>query len=97
MLRVEEPRKPQKAVGKGRQGPSEGSPCGLESSSRSPGAGQRDVGPGWAVPLSLRPLGGGLQESRRGSPYLFHTSPVLKLGRTRHLGWALVSCRGYLG
>ena len=60
MLGAEKASKPQKAVGAGRQGPPEGSPCGLKSSSCSPGAGQRGVGPAWAVPLSLLPLGDGL-------------------------------------
>jgi len=66
--------------------------------------GQRGVGPGWAVPLSLVPCGGGLwggveggMESSRTSSDLLHTSPLLRLGRMRCLGQALVSCQGALG
>lgn len=104
MLGLEKPRKPQKAVGEGREGHPEGFPCGLESSTHSPGSGQRDLGPGWDVPLSLHCLGCGLQggregeiESRTESPHLLHISPVLKLGQVGCLGRALASFWGPLG
>lgn len=54
----------QKAVGEGRSGLPEGSPCGLESSSSSPGSGHRDVGPSWAVPPT--PAQPGRQMPQRG-------------------------------
>lgn len=66
------------------------------------GTGQRDVGLGQDVHLSMcfwrmAPGGKGGRESRRGNLDLFCTFPVIKLGQVRYHGWALMTCWKSLG